>query len=106
MCKKEEVVGSWHVTFSSDPHRLSRLLHIGYEGAWYHVMNRGAGRGAIFRSDARRQSFVFFIGRSHRYLWAAWSKATSSRGFAVPTAGVAAAIGTIEKTFLDGRGQP
>ena len=37
---------------------MSRPLRIEYEGAWYHVMNRGAGRRAIFRTDSHRQIFL------------------------------------------------
>jgi putative transposase len=29
-----------------------------YAGAWHHVMNRGAGRRAVFRSDADREIFL------------------------------------------------
>jgi putative transposase len=37
---------------------MSRSLRIQYEGAWYHVMNRGAGRKAIFHNDEQRQVFL------------------------------------------------
>jgi putative transposase len=33
---------------------MSRPLRIVYEGAWYHIMNRGAGRRTIFQADAYR----------------------------------------------------
>jgi len=37
---------------------MARPLRIEFEGAWYHVMNRGAGRKAIFRTDADRRYFL------------------------------------------------
>jgi len=37
---------------------MSRPLRIEYEGAWYHVMNRGTGRKTIFGSDDQRKSFM------------------------------------------------
>lgn len=37
---------------------MARPLRIEFEGAWYHVMNRGAGRKAIFRSDSDRRYFL------------------------------------------------
>lgn len=37
---------------------MARPLRIEFEGAWYHVMNRGAGRKAIFRNDADRRYFL------------------------------------------------
>jgi REP-associated tyrosine transposase len=36
---------------------MSRPLRIEYPGAWYHVMNRGAGRKNIFRQADHRQLF-------------------------------------------------
>ncbi len=41
---------------------MSRPLRIVYEGAWYHVMNRGAGRRTIFHSAAHRQLFLALLG--------------------------------------------
>lgn len=41
---------------------MSRPLRIVYEGAWYHVMNRGAGRRTIFHSDTYRQLFLALLG--------------------------------------------
>lgn len=41
---------------------MSRALRIEYPGAWYHVMNRGAGRRAIFRSNSDRQSLLSLLG--------------------------------------------
>lgn len=37
---------------------MSRPLRIEYSGAWYHVMNRGAGRRAIFCGDDHRVLFL------------------------------------------------
>ena len=37
---------------------MARPLRVEFEGAWYHVMNRGAGRKAIFRNDADRRYFL------------------------------------------------
>lgn len=40
---------------------MARPLRIEYAGAWYHVMNRGAGRRAIFRGDADRRLFLSLL---------------------------------------------
>lgn len=37
---------------------MSRPLRIEYPGAYYHVMNRGAGRKAIYAHDEHRQIFL------------------------------------------------
>ena len=37
---------------------MSRPLRIEYPGAWYHVMNRGAGRQAIFAHDDHRALYL------------------------------------------------
>ena len=37
---------------------MARPLRIEFDGAWYHVMNRGAGRRMIFRTDADRRYFL------------------------------------------------
>jgi REP element-mobilizing transposase RayT len=37
---------------------MARPLRIEYEGALYHVMSRGNGRGAIFRDEPDRQRFL------------------------------------------------
>jgi len=37
---------------------MARPLRIEFEGAWYHVMNRGAARQAAFDSDAHRDRFL------------------------------------------------
>mgnify|MGYP005752944531 CR=1 FL=1 len=37
---------------------MARPLRIEYPGAWYHVMNRGAGRRTVFNTDAERMGEV------------------------------------------------
>ena len=37
---------------------MARPLRIEFEGAWYHVMNRGAARQDVFVSDAQRERFI------------------------------------------------
>jgi putative transposase len=37
---------------------MARPLRIEFDGAWYHVMNRGAGRRLIFRNDVDRRYFL------------------------------------------------
>lgn len=44
---------------------MARPLRIEFEGAWYHVMNRGAGRRAIFRNDAERRYFLKLLESLH-----------------------------------------
>ena len=41
---------------------MARPLRIEFAGAWYHVMNRGAGRRRIFRNDADRRYFLKLLG--------------------------------------------
>ena len=48
---------------------MSRPLRIEYPGAWYHVMNRGAGYRNIFLADSHRFLFMDLlseIGRMFR----------------------------------------
>lgn len=40
---------------------MSRPLRIEYKGAWYHVMNRGAGRRLIYRANAQREYFLALL---------------------------------------------
>jgi REP element-mobilizing transposase RayT len=40
---------------------MTRPLRIEYEGAWYHVMNRGANRQNIFTKDAHRNIFLSLL---------------------------------------------
>ena len=44
---------------------MPRPLRINYPGAYYHVMNRGAGYQDIFRADEHRQIFVDLLREFH-----------------------------------------
>lgn len=44
---------------------MARPLRIRYAGAWYHVINRGAGRRAIFPGDKLRYAFLELLGQAH-----------------------------------------
>ncbi|MFP4240171.1 MAG: transposase [Rhodosalinus sp.] len=44
---------------------MARPLRIEFEGAWYHVMNRGAAGRAVFRSDEQRQLFLDLLADLH-----------------------------------------
>lgn len=37
---------------------MARSLRIEYEGAWYHIMNRGLGRQNIFLNDNHKKLFL------------------------------------------------
>jgi len=41
---------------------MARPLRIEFDGAWYHVMNRGAGRQDVFASDEHRERFIELLG--------------------------------------------
>jgi len=41
---------------------MARPLRIEYPGAWYHAMNRGAQRQAIYADDTDREKFVELLG--------------------------------------------
>ena len=41
---------------------MARPLRLEFEGAWYHVMNRGAGRRDIFADDGQRERFLDLLG--------------------------------------------
>jgi len=41
---------------------LARALRIEFDGAWYHVMNRGAGRRRVFESPAHAATFLGLLG--------------------------------------------
>lgn len=43
---------------------MPRPLRIQYEGAWYHVMNRGIDRQAIFKNDKHRTTFLTLLGEA------------------------------------------
>ncbi|MEM7015743.1 MAG: transposase [Pseudomonadota bacterium] len=51
---------------------MSRPLRIEFEGAWYHVMNRGASRQAIFKTDAQRQHFLSLLAEASSRFNAEW----------------------------------
>jgi REP element-mobilizing transposase RayT len=44
---------------------MARPLRIEYPGAWYHVMNRGAGRGCVFPDEALCRTFLSLLGDIH-----------------------------------------
>ena len=44
---------------------MARPLRIEYPGAWYHAMNRGAGRCTIFPCDTLRQQFLSLLADVH-----------------------------------------
>lgn len=44
---------------------MARPLRIEYEGAWYHVMNRGLARDFIFLNDKHRQMFLDLLLEVH-----------------------------------------
>ncbi len=43
---------------------MPRPPRIEFPGAWYHAMNRAAGRRSIFRSDAQRRAFLDLLGEA------------------------------------------
>ncbi len=43
---------------------MARQLRIYFEGAWYHVMNRGVNRETIFFSDDHRYMFLHFLNKT------------------------------------------
>ena len=45
---------------------MSRPLRIEYPGAWYHVMNRGAGNRNVFDDDNHRHCFMGLLGDLQR----------------------------------------
>lgn len=45
---------------------MSRPLRIEYEGAWYHIMNRGADRQDIFLTQQHHEIFLEVILQIHR----------------------------------------
>lgn len=40
---------------------MTRPLRIEFAGAWYHVMNRGAGRRTVFRCERHRKGFLSLL---------------------------------------------
>ncbi len=51
---------------------MARPLRIEYEGAWYHVMNRGAGRRQVFKTDSQRRRFLSLLGETADRFNAEW----------------------------------
>ncbi len=51
---------------------MARPLRIEYAGAWYHVMNRGAGRKGIFKTDDQRAYFLALLADTHQRFNAEW----------------------------------
>ena len=45
---------------------MARQLRIEYEGAWYHIMNRGAARQTVFFTDEHREIFLQLLLEIHR----------------------------------------
>jgi putative transposase len=43
---------------------MARPLRIEFEGAWYHTMNRGTSRRAIFLHDDHREMFLRLLAES------------------------------------------
>lgn len=43
---------------------MARPLRINFEGAWYHVMNRGINRNNIFFNDKQRHAFLRFLNEA------------------------------------------
>lgn len=44
---------------------MSRPLRIEFEGAWYHVMNRGLAQNRIFLNDNHRENFLELLSETH-----------------------------------------
>ena len=65
-------------------------LGIDYAGAWYHVMNRGAGRRKIFCLRHQREDLLAFLAVSCRHLAYRHARivwwATIIAGYCVPRA--------------------
>lgn len=51
---------------------MARPLRIEYPGAWYHVMNRGAGRRKVFNTDEQRAYFLSLLGDTYERFNAEW----------------------------------
>jgi putative transposase len=45
---------------------MARPLRITYEGAWYHVMNRGLAKSPIFLNDRHRKIFIDLLSEVHQ----------------------------------------
>ena len=51
---------------------MARPLRIEFEGAWYHVINRGTGRRAVFTTDDHRRYFLSLLADSSDRFNAEW----------------------------------
>lgn len=51
---------------------MARPLRIEYNGAWYHVINRGAGRRAVFTTDEQRRYFLSLLADASDRFNAEW----------------------------------
>ena len=51
---------------------MSRPLRIEYEGAWYHVMNRGGLRRRVFKTDDQRHYFLSLLDETGKRYNADW----------------------------------
>lgn len=51
---------------------MARPLRIEYPGAWYHVMNRGAGRKKVFKTTDQRQRFLSLLSETAERFNAEW----------------------------------
>lgn len=51
---------------------MARPLRIEYPGAWYHVMNRGAGRRKIFKNDEQRRYVLSLLADTYERFNAEW----------------------------------
>ena len=45
---------------------MPRPLRVHYAGAWYHVMNRGASRGKVFRNNVQRLIFLELLDECNK----------------------------------------
>jgi hypothetical protein len=45
---------------------MARPLRIEFPGAWYHVMNRGAGRCDVFRTVEQREYFLGLLANTQK----------------------------------------
>lgn len=51
---------------------MSRPLRIEFPGAWYHVMNRGAARKKIFKTNEQREYFLSLLSDTYSRFNAQW----------------------------------
>ena len=51
---------------------MARPLRIEYDGAWYHVINRGAGRQPVFTTDEQRRYFLSLLADTYDRFNAEW----------------------------------